>query len=125
MKKRNLAFILATLASVIALVRSLNKALAFELENRSGRVLDVTIGTESNPDAILVRDLKVGEKRPIDLTILPLVGHDAVYIRFPGDLEREPYLRTLIYDIDEHKGPFKAAIVDYGQGLLDIRSVIK
>lgn len=120
MKKRYLV-VLGLLASGFVLARSLSKANKLELENRSGRTLDVVIGTESVPDGFEVLDLKPGEKRFFDLTLLPLLSHDAIYIRFPGLGDQASYVRTLIYDIDEQESTTKAAIVDYGQGLLDVK----
>lgn len=121
MKKRNV-ILAGILASIFAVIRTLHKSLRVELENRSGRTLDLAIGTEAVPDALHIQGLKDGEKRTIDLTDLPLLSHDAVFIRFPQEGDRPSYIRTLIYDVDEAQGHRKAAIVDYGQGYLDIRS---
>lgn len=61
------------------------------------------------------------EKKSIDLTLLPLLEHDVIYIRFQG--EGESYRRTLIYDIDEYHGPMQGMIVDYGQKNYDVKLV--
>ena len=122
MKKRTLA-LAATVISSVVFVRKLSKSLRITVENRTNEPLDLYIGTKHAPDAMAVKDLGIKEKQNIDLTNLPLMAHDAVYVRFPGKDGKESYVRTLIYDVDERRVPSHVAIVDYGKGIFDLRIV--
>ena len=64
-----------------------------------------------------------GEKRSIDLTLLPLAEHDVVFIRFPETATHPGYKRTLIYDTEECHSPMRGMIVDYGDGNYDVKLV--
>lgn len=122
MKKR--AFVLLTaVVSVAIFIRKLNKSLKLTLENRTAETLDLYIGTKAAPDAMAIGDFLPGETRALDLTNLPLLSHDAVYLRFPDCGDKAGYVRTLIYDIDERSDQMHAAIVDYGDHNFDIRIV--
>ena len=115
---------LKTIAAVAALaagaagaavaVKKLASAYHLELENCTA---------ETAPDAIVFENFLPGEKRYIDLTLLPLTEHDVVYIRFPDTMDRAGYKRTLIYDTEECHSPMHGMIVDYGDSNYDVKLV--
>lgn len=122
MKKRSLALLIAVVSASL-FIRKLSRSLRVSLENRTSETLDLYIGTKAAPDAMVIGDFLPGETRSLDLTNLPLLSHDAVFLRFPARAEREGYIRTLVYDVDECKDLMKAAVVDYGNYNYDIRIV--
>ncbi len=103
--------------------KKVQEAYQLKLENCTNKTLDLYIGTQKAPDALVVTALKPNEKRMIDLTHLPMTEHDVVYIRFPGKDGADSYQRTLIYDIDECNYAMHGMIVDYGNGNLDVKLV--
>lgn len=124
---------LKTIAAVAALaagaagaavaVKKLASAYHLELENCTAETLNIYLGTEAAPDAIVFENFLPGEKRYIDLTLLPLTEHDVVYIRFPDTMDRAGYKRTLIYDTEECQSPMHGMIVDYGDSNYDVKLV--
>lgn len=104
-------------------VKKIKSAYHLELENCTNETLNIYLGTEVAPDAIVFENFLPGEKRFIDLTLLPLLEHDVVYIRFPETADRAGYKRTLIYDTEECHSPMHGMIVDYGDGNYDVKLV--
>lgn len=103
--------------------RKLARSLTVLLENRSGRTLDIFVGTDAAPDAMTLWQFAPGATELLRLTQLPLLEHDAVYIRFAESEDHPSFKRTLIYDVDEAVGRRHIAIVDYGNGMIDLKVV--
>lgn len=110
-------------AGAAVAVKKLHSAYHLELENCTSDTLDIYLGTAAAPDALVFEQFLPGEKRFIDLTLLPLTEHDVVYIRFPGAVGEAGYQRTLIYDTEECRSPMHGMIVDYGGGNYDVKLV--
>lgn len=110
-------------AGAAVAVKQLAGAYHLELENCTEDTLAFYLGTAAAPDVLAFQDMKPGEKRDVDLTLLPLAEHDVVYIRFPETATREGYKRTLIYDTEECHSPMRGMIVDYGTGNYDVKLV--
>lgn len=104
-------------------VKKMKNAYQLELENCTDDVLDIYLGTAVAQDMLVFENFLPGEKRFIDLTLLPLAEHDVVYIRFPETADRAGYKRTLIYDTAECTSPMHGMIVDYGEGNYDVKLV--
>lgn len=113
---------LSAVAAAVA-VKKIQNAYQLELENCTSKTLNIYLGTAAAPDALAFHDFKPGEKRSIDLTLMPLAEHDVVYIRFPDTSERAGYQRTLIYDTEECHSKMHGMIVDYGVGNYDVKLV--
>lgn len=112
---------LAVSAGAAMLVRHSDKALHLRLVNATGEDLTVQLGTDTDPRAIALGDFPPGREAHINLKELPLGHHTAIYIWLEGD--GRSFRRTLIYDIDEVRGPLEALVVDYGNGYLDVKMV--
>lgn len=104
-------------------IKKMREAYKLQLENCTDAALDLVIGTDASDEVLNVQGLVPGEKRMIDLTVMPMGEHNSVYIRFPDTPERPGYKRTLLYDLDESKHPMQGMIVDYGGGNLDVKLV--
>lgn len=103
--------------------KKVKSAYKLQLENCTDEILNVYLGTQNAPDALVFSDFKPGEKRYVDLIHLPLTDHDVVYIRFPECDGRKGYQRTLIYDTDECQCTMHGMIVDYGDKNYDVKLV--
>lgn len=110
-------------AGAAVAVKKIKSAYHLELENCTSEPLDIYLGTAAAPDALVFEQFLPGEKRFIDLTLLPLTEHDVVYIRFPETADRPGYRRTLIYDTEECHSPMHGMIVDYGDHNYDVKLV--
>ncbi|MEE0511804.1 MAG: hypothetical protein UDG94_11295 [Peptococcaceae bacterium] len=117
------AALTAGAAGAVVAVKKMKSAYHLELENCTTETLNIYLGTAAAPDAIVFENFLPGEKRYIDLTLLPLAEHDVVYIRFPDTVDHAGYKRTLIYDIEECHSPMHGMIVDYGDNNYDVKLV--
>ncbi len=107
----------------VCVIKKMKSAYKLQLENCTNETLDLYLGTSAAPDALVFNDFKPGEKRRVDLTLLPLTEHDVVYIRFPQTEDCVGYQRTLIYDTDECQCTMHGMIVDYGDKNYDVKLV--
>lgn len=111
-------------AAAVYVVKKTKDAYKLELENCTEDTLDIFLGTETAPDAIVFKNFAPKSKERVDLTLLPLCEHDVVYIRFAPKNGQPSYKRTLIYDVDEcGNSPMHGMIVDYGEQNYDVKLV--
>lgn len=118
----NTIFGLAVSAGAAFLVWRSDKALQLGLMNATGETLKVHIGTDSHPRLLGWDAFLSGKEERISLKDLPLGEHTTIYIWLEG-ADGRSFQRTLLYDVDQVKGPLRALIVDYGNHYLDVKMV--
>lgn len=124
--KKSTALIISLMgSSLFWLVQKLRKAFKLDITNRVDKTVDLFVGTETDPTFIKILDLKTDETRKIDLTEIPMRSKEAIILTIPAMDEQPAIRRTLIAPNDKHTYKLQASLVEYGNGIIDLRLVRK